>query len=348
MTLESATRDSVDPAAAKPVRAGIVGLGVGEAHLRSYQAIPGVEVAAICDIDPDRLGEIGARYDVAARHGDWRAVTEHADVDVVSICSYDDSHAAQVISALEHGKHVMVEKPVVLRRSEAEAVLRALEDSGRLLTSNLILRESPRFKEVKRMIAAGDFGEVFHIEGDYLHQILWKITEGWRGKMDFYCTFYGGGIHLIDLMRWLMGQEIEKVSAMGTDIPTRDSSYKYPDTITALMKFTGGATGKCTSTLAPQRTKFHALNVYGTKLTFANDMPDAKLFSGDDPADERAMTTPYPGMEKGDMLPEFIAAIRSGGRPAVDATDIFRVIDVCFAVWEAVQTGGTVEVDYLI
>lgn len=339
---------SLGHSATRDLRAGIVGLGVGEAHLASYQNIPGVEVAAICDIDPDRLAEIGDMYGVSSRHADYRKVTEDPDIDVVSICSYDDAHAAQIVSALNHGKDVMVEKPFVLHRHEAEAVLKALQASGRTMTSNLILRESPRFKAVKRMIEAGEFGDILHIEGDYLHQILWKITEGWRGRMEFYCTFYGGGIHLVDLMRWLMGEEITEVCAMGSDVLTRDSSYKYPDTITALLKFAEGATGKCTTTLGPQRTKFHALNVYGSKLTFVNDLPDAKLFSGDRPEDEQPMCVPYPGMEKGDLLPDFIAAIRENRKPEVNEVDIFRVMSVCFAVWDAVRTGQTIKVENLL
>ncbi len=332
----------------KTLRVGIVGLGVGEAHLRSYQAIKGVEVAAVCDIDPDRLDEIANLYSVAGRHGDYRAITENPEIDVVSICSHDDAHAEQLISAFRNGKHVMVEKPVALNRREAEEVYRAFSDSGCKITSNLILRQSPRFREVKRMIDAGEFGDIFYMEGDYLHQILWKITEGWRGKMDFYCTFYGGGIHLVDLMRWLMGEEFIEVTAMSNDILTKDTPYRYPDFFAALMRFESGAIAKCATTLGPQRTKFHALDVYGSKLTFTNDIPDAKIFSSDRDEDERAMSVPYPGMEKGDLLPEFIDAIRSGRKPEIDEKDIFRVMDVCFAVWEASQSGGTAKVTYLI
>ena len=332
----------------RPLKAGVIGLGVGEAHLESYREIENVEVRAICDIDPERLGAIGDAYGIGGRFTDYRRVTEDPEIDVVSICSYDDCHAEHLISALSNGKHAMVEKPVVLSRREAEAVYAVYEAGDRLLTSNLILRQSPRFQELKRRIEAGDFGDIFYLEGDYLHQILWKITEGWRGKMDFYCTFYGGGIHLVDLMRWLIGEEVVEVSAMGTDILTRGSAYKYPDTFVALMRFVGGALGKCAATLGPQRTKFHALNVYGTKRTFVNDMPHAKLFTGDEAVDEEVVTTPYPGMKKGDMLPEFVAAIRDGGRPAVDAVDIFRVMDVCFATWEAARTGARVKVDYVV
>jgi len=332
---------------AKPLKAGVIGLGVGEAHLKSYRRIDGIEVRAICDINPARLAEIGDTYDIGRRFKDYRKVTEDPEIDLVSICSYDAAHAEQILSALRHGKHVMVEKPFVLHRAEAEAVKRALDETGLLITSNLILRATPRFREVKAMIEAGAFGEVFMIEGDYLHQILWKITEGWRGGMDFYCTFYGGGIHLVDLMRWLLGQEVVEVSAMATDIPTRGSSYRYPDTYLALLRFEGGAIGKCATSLAPQRTKFHALNVYGTEKTFVNDLPHAKLFSSDDPKDETRIETAYPGTRKGDMLPGFVEAIRAGGRPEVDQADIFRVMDICFAVREAAETGGTVKVDYL-
>jgi predicted dehydrogenase len=331
----------------KNLRAGVIGLGVGEAHLRSYAAIDGVEVAAICDTNPVRLIEIGDRYGVGTRANDYRAITENPEIDVVSICSYDDAHAEQLLSAFRHGKHVMVEKPVVLHRREAEAVYRAFADSGCKITSNLILRRSPRFREVKRLIEAGAFGDIFYLEGDYLHQILWKITDGWRGRMPFYCTFYGGGIHLVDLMRWLMQDEIGEVSAMANNVLTRDTGYRYPDFFAALMRFGRGAIAKCATTLGPQRTKFHALNVYGSKLTFVNDMPAAKLFKGDRPEDESAMTVPYPAMEKGDLLPDFIAAIRTGGKPPVDEIDIFRVMDVCFAVAEAAEKGRTVKVQYL-
>ena len=328
---------------------GIIGLGVGEAHLLSYQSIKNVEVRAICDLNQSHLERIAKKYDIAKKYTDYRKIVEDPDIDVVSICSYDNYHAQQIISALQNGKHVMVEKPAVLHPHEAEAVLRELEGAKRFITSNLILRQSPRFREVRKRVINGDLGEVFHIEADYLHQILWKITTGWRGKMDFYCTVYGGGIHMIDLMRWIMRKEITSVCAMGTSKAVKGSNYQWPDTITALLEWDDGATGKCTTSLAVKRTKFHSLNVYGTKKTFVNDQPAATLFSGDDPKkDLRAITTPYPGMEKGDLLPEFIDCIRNGVKPAVNEVDIFRVMSVCFAIWESVSARKTVPVNQLI
>lgn len=330
------------------IRVGVIGLGVGEGHIAGYRDIPGCEVRAICDIDPMRLKDVGDRCDIANRYEDYRKVTESPDIDAVSICSYDDKHAEQTISACRNGKHVMVEKPLALFRKDAAAVLRAQQDSGRLLTSNLILRQSPRFKSLKERIAAGEFGEIFYMEGDYIHDILWKITDGWRGKMDFYCVTYGGGIHLIDLMRWLIGDEVTEVCGMGNRMRSRGSSYRYDDTIVNLLRFERGAIAKSLTTFAPKRPQIHALAVYGDRKTFINDLPDAKVFEGDEPAAESRDATPYPTVEKGDLLSDFISAIREGREPNVSARDVYRVMDVCFAAWESVQRGTTVSVSYMI
>ena len=79
-----------------------------------------------------------------------KKITESNDIDLVSICSYDNFHYKQLISAFNNGKHVMVEKPVVLYKKHAEAVIKAWKDSKCKITSNLILRQSPRFRKIKK------------------------------------------------------------------------------------------------------------------------------------------------------------------------------------------------------
>jgi len=186
--------------ASNPIRVGVIGLGVGERHIVGYREIPGVEVAGICDIDPAKMAAVAERQEVSDLHKDYRTLLADPSIDAVSICSYDDHHVEQAVTAFEAGKHVFCEKPVALDRNGLDRVVRAWSDSGKRLSSNLILRQSPRFIAVRDMVQAGEFGDLHYMEGDYIHQILWKITEGWRGKMDFYCVTYGGGIHLIDLM----------------------------------------------------------------------------------------------------------------------------------------------------
>ena len=330
------------------LKIGVIGLGVGEQHVIGYQRIPNVEVTDICDIDPSVLKIVGDRNDVPNRHQDYKQITENPNIDVVSIASYDNCHAIQAISAFENGKHVMIEKPLALNRHEAEAILRAQQDSGRFLSSNLVLRKSPRFQELKNWIAKGYFGEIVTIEGDYLHQILWKLTQGWRGEMEFYCVTYGGGIHMIDLMRWLLDEEIVEVCGMSNKKLTRGSKFNFDDTVTNLLKFKSGTVGRTTSNLGAQRPQIHGLSVYGTEKSFINDTPHAKLFHGDNSEDIEIVETNYPGIDKFGLLPDFISSIRNGDEPEVSAKDVFRVMDICFACYESLKAKKTVNVDYLI
>ena len=330
------------------LKIGVIGLGVGEQHVIGYQRIPNVEVTDICDIDPSVLKIVGDRNDVPNRHQNYKQITENPNIDVVSIASYDNCHAIQAISAFENGKHVMIEKPLALNRHEAEAILRAQQDSGRFLSSNLVLRKSPRFQELKNWIAKGYFGEIVTIEGDYLHQILWKLTQGWRGEMEFYCVTYGGGIHMIDLMRWLLDEEIVEVCGMSNKKLTRGSKFNFDDTVTNLLKFKSGTVGRTTSNLGAQRPQIHGLSVYGTEKSFINDTPHAKLFHGDNSEDLEIVETTYPGIDKFGLLPDFISSIRNGDEPEVSAKDVFRVMDICFACYESLKAKKTVNVDYLI
>ena len=332
----------------RKLKIGVIGLGVGEQHVIGYQRIPNVEVTDICDIDPSVLKIVGDRNDVPNRHQNYKQITENPNIDVVSIASYDNCHAIQAISAFENGKHVMIEKPLALNRHEAEAILRAQQDSGRFLSSNLVLRKSPRFQELKNWIAKGYFGEIVTIEGDYLHQILWKLTQGWRGEMEFYCVTFGGGIHMIDLMRWLLDEEIVEVCGMSNKKLTRGSKFNFDDTVTNLLKFKSGTVGRTTSNLGAQRPQIHGLSVYGTEKSFINDTPHAKLFHGDNSEDIEIVETNYPGIDKFGLLPDFISSIRKGDEPEVSAKDVFRVMDICFACYESLKAKKTVNVDYLI
>lgn len=330
------------------LRAGVIGLGVGEQHVRGYQAIPGVDVAAVCDLDADHARRLGRRYGVAVATDRFEDVTEDPSIDLVSICSYDPDHVPQAISALRHGKHVMVEKPVAVDRREAERLLEVQQESGLILTSNLILRASPRFREVHRLVRSGILGEVFYAEGDYLHAILHKLTSGWRGRVPGYSVVYGGGIHLIDLLRWIVGREVQEVSGMGARTLVAGSPFGGHDTTVSLLGFEGGAVGKCTTTLGPRRPKFHALAVYGTQGTFVNAPDVGHLYVSDRPEEARTVDAAYPGIAKGDLLVDFVTAAREGRTPEVSAVDVFRVMDICFTAVEAIDAGRTLPVRYSI
>lgn len=326
----------------------MIGLGVGEAHIEGYLRHPHCEVLGICDLDATRLTSVGDAFSIPFRTTRAEALIDHPEIDVVSICSYDNVHAQQAIRALRSGKHVMVEKPVCLSMEEAEAVLSAAQDSGRYLTSSLILRASPRFRHVKQLTEQKALGDLFYVEGDYLHGILHKITEGWRGKMDFYCVTYGGGIHLIDLLRWLVADEVAEVFSYGNQICSRDSAYRYPDCIVSILRFRNGCIGKTMTSLGCVRPQLHSLNLYGTRGSLFNGYETADWFESTHREEVKKITAPYPGVMKGDLIPEFLDAILAGRKPPINEIEIFRTMSVCFAAWESCRSGKPVKVHYII
>ena len=296
------------------IRAGVIGLGVGEQHALAYQALPGVELRAVCDIDPMHLDGVADRLGVERRFTEWRKITEDPEIDVVSICSWDDAHAEQSISAFQNGKHVMVEKPLCLNRRDAERVLRAQQDSGKRVTSNLILRKWPAFREMRRHL--GELGAIEQIAGEYRHDILWKLTNGWRSRMEGYSVTFGGGIHIIDLLRWMVGGEVSRVS-----------STDYRQASVCELSFENGLRAQAFTTFVGPGFA-HRLLIIG-----ANGEAEHKDAAR---------------VKKGALIRGFIDAIREDREPEVSARDMFRVMDICFACVEAAEQRRTVTVSYLI
>jgi predicted dehydrogenase len=331
------------------IRAGVIGLGAGERHVAGYARIPGVRVAAVSDPDPVRLRTVCDAHGVDQAYADWRDLLDDPAIDLVSVCSHDDTHVAQAIAAFEAGKHVMMERPSALYREEAERLLRAQQDSGKRISANTVLRENPRFKEIRRLAREGAFGDLFYLEADYLHQTLWRDGQGLRGRMDFFGVTYGGGIHLIDLMRWILGAEVKRIDGEGTRIKNRSQSMAHPDALTHVLGFDNAVTAKATTAFGSERGQMSRLNLFGSRMTFESDRRVGVGYHSDDPAAAPDIAeAPYRGMEEGDILPDFIRAVREDREPEVGATDVFRAMDVCLACWQAADQRRPVDVAYMM
>lgn len=329
------------------LRAAVIGLGVGRRHIAGFRAHAHCEVVAACDLSEQALAETKREFpEIKTLTRQAQDVLADPTIDVVSIATYDDCHSAQTSEALRRGKHVFVEKPLCLRPDEAAEIRGLLTARPQLrLSSNLILRMSPRFRRLKHDIVEGRMGRVYSLDGDYNYGRLHKITDGWRGRIPYYSVVYGGAVHLIDLMRWLIGDEVEAVSACGNQIASAGSQYKFNDCVAALLRFRGGAIAKVTSNYGCVMPHFHALTVYGTKATFVNGMDTAVLFEQADGGQKAStLTEPYPGVDKSELAYNFIDAIAGGGPQAVTADDVFNTMAVCFAVEQAATRNDWVTV----
>ena len=319
------------------LRAGVIGLGVGEQHILGYQANSRCQVVCLCDVNDEKLREVGSRHPGIPLTTSPRELLENPEVDIVSIASYDDSHRDQIIRALEHGKHVFVEKPLCLTRQEYYEIEAALAERPTLhLSSNLILRRVPRFIELRRRIQRGDLGQIYYLEGDYDYGRLHKLTEGWRGRLTNYSVVHGGAIHLIDLLLWLTGERVCEVFAYGNGISTQGSQFDGNDLVVSVLKFTNGMVAKISANFASVAPHHHRVCVYGSEGTFTQSHVGAAYHWSRDPeAASESVEDSYPGTAKGDMLQTFVQSILDGTRNEVTAREVFDAMNVSLAVSES-------------
>ena len=329
-----------------PLRAGIIGLGVGEKHIAGYETDGRCRVVALCDVDADRLKSVGERHPGRRLASDPRELLADPAIDVVSIASYDGAHYGQVMAALAAGKHVFVEKPVCLFEQELADIRQALAARPELkLSSNLILRKSPRFAGLRQRVRAGKLGTPYYVEADYNYGRLGKITEGWRGQADYYSVVHGCAIHMLDLLFWIFGERPVAVTAFGNALATRGTAFRFKDCVTALLKFPSGLIAKVTANFGCVLPHHHNLTVYGTAATFVHDQLGARLYTSRDPESAaQDVNDAYLGPAKGDMLPSFVTAILDGGEPEVSAADVLETMAVSLAIEKAAELEQTVRI----
>jgi len=330
------------------LNAAIIGLGVGERHIEGYEATGRCKVTALCDIDKDKLAEVSARNPGRHLTNSPDDILQDTSIDVVSIASYDNDHHTQIMMAIDNKKHIFVEKPLCLHDSEFNDIARKLKENPDIkLSSNLILRRTHRFLALKKRIDQGEFGSIYYMEGDYNYGRLHKITEGWRGQIPFYSVVHGGAIHLIDLILWLRGGRVREVSAFGNQIATKDTDFHFNDFVAALLRFEDGSIAKITANFGCVFPHYHNLSIYGRKCSFVHGAHGANYYHTRDPkVAPEGIDDIYPGTQKGDVIPSFVAHILDGSKPEVDSADVLEAMAVSLAIENSIKTGGTVSVEY--
>ena len=217
---------------------GVVGAGfVAAQHVEALRRIPGVRVALISASTPASAGLAAARLGVDAA-SDTRAIVDDPSIQVVHICTPNDSHVEVALAALAAGKHVVCEKPLAVDASQARAVARAAALTDRLTVLCHNYRFYPMVAELRARALAGALGRIHTIRGQYLQDWLLLPTDGnWRldpAKGGRSRAVADIGTHWIDLAEILIGTHLEAVLAdLRTVVPRRVSGSR--------QTFTSGA-----------------------------------------------------------------------------------------------------------
>jgi predicted dehydrogenase len=330
------------------IGAGVIGLGVGRQHARAYAALDRCRVVTVCDRDEARAREVAGEVGAGGIATDYRELLADARIQIVSIASQDDDHFEQTLAALRAGKHVFVEKPLCRSHEDALELKTQWLESGRQLASNLVLRSAPLYGWLREAITSGRLGVVYAFDGDYLYGRIHKITEGWRKDVTDYSVMQGGGIHLVDLMLWLTGQRPESVMAVGTNLATQGTAFRYHDFVAATFQFPSGLVGRVTANFGCVQRHQHVVRVFGTKGTFIYDDAGARLHESRDP-ECPALTVDHAALpaSKGDLIPAFVDAVLAGAAPVMSGQHEFDVVSACLAADRAVAAKQVERVNYV-
>lgn len=195
------------------VRVGVLGYGaIGHEHNRAIQAVEGLELAAICDANPDRIAAARTLSPDVAAHSDGAALLADPDVDLVVVSTWPSTHAEWALAALRAGKHVVVEKPFCLTTAEADEMVATAAEGQRALAVYQNRRWDPDYLALKAVVRSGAIGDVFHYEsfiGSYGHPCnFWHSDVALSGG-----ALYDWGSHYLDWLLDLAPSEVLWVSA---------------------------------------------------------------------------------------------------------------------------------------
>jgi predicted dehydrogenase len=217
-----------------PVRWGFLGAGgIAGAVAQDLAATPGNVLAAVAARDAGRAADFASRFGPARSYGDYRALVEDPEVDVVYIATIHPMHREQALLAIEAGKPVLIEKPVCLNADDAAAVFGAAEAAGVFAMEAMWMRTNPLIRQAERLIADGAIGEVRSVRAEF------GLGRSYDPAHRLYDLASGGGA-LLDLgvypatFAWLFLGKPAALAVTGTLAPTGADAtvalqWSYPD-----------------------------------------------------------------------------------------------------------------------
>lgn len=338
------------------IRVGVVGLNIGRVHVSEYGRLPGVRVAAVCDTDADRRGQVAAEHGIPHAFAEVGELFASGQVDAVSLCTPNASHAPLAMEAMRRGLHVLVEKPMAMNTIEARQMLAVSRETDRRLGVNFNHRMQPHVQALRRLIDAGELGEL------YFGRTTWHRRQGIPTRPSFVTRQHAGGgamidlgVHQLDQLLFLMGHpRIRSLSAQvytkfaGLDVP--DLAMDVDDFAVAFIRFENGATAQMEISWAGHHhiDEHRILQVYGTHagarrelIRYSGGPNDLTIYRRRDGAlTEEVVHDPPPATS---VQADFVDAIRTGRDPACSANHGLTTMMILDALYESSRTGREVD-----
>ncbi len=345
----------------KKIRVGIVGCGAitQRRHAPEYAANPDAQIAGFYDADPARAGELVARYGGKAYGSVDELIAD--EIDAVSVCSPNATHADVSVRALESGKHVLVEKPMALSLEETRRMIGAERASGKILMPDHNQRLIPTHLKARELLKDGAIGKPLFYQCNFKHSgpENWSINNTnstwFFSKVQARFGVFGDlGSHKIDLIRFLTGMEITDVFATLMTLDKRHpdgSLIDLEDNAVCQFRMEDGMPGIMHFSWTNYGQEDNGTTIYGDKgvMKIFGDYTDDIVLELRDKTTVKykvsSISTNANQLKSG-VIDEFVSAILENRRPIVAAVDGHNTLAVLTAGIESAREKKWRRVEY--
>lgn len=338
-------------------------IGCGRIATNHVKAVinNGLEFVAACDIVPENIDILLAKHSMQndesiARYSDYKKmIEEHPELELIAIATSSGAHAEIALYCIDHGINVIIEKPMAMSMADAEEIIKRSEKKGVKVSACHQNRFNVAVQQMRKALDENRFGKLSH---GSIH-VRWNRGKQYYDQATWRGTWADDGgclmnqcIHGIDLLRWMMGNDV--VSVYGV---TRQQQHDYleaEDVGMAVVTFANGAiaTIEGTTNVYPQNLE-ETLYLFGENGTVKLGGKSTNNIDVWDFADETEADQKNKGLEEAtsnvygnghtSLYADVIEAIKTDRKPYVDAVAGRNALEMILAIYKSMKTGEVVK-----
>ncbi|GCE07593.1 Gfo/Idh/MocA family protein [Dictyobacter aurantiacus] len=346
------------------LRFGIVGCGViGPTHAEALQSLPQAELVAVADVIPEKAQKLADKFHATA-YTDLQEMLDREQLDVVDVCTPSGMHGEHACQIMRSGRHVIIEKPMEIRKDRIEEILQVQRETGKKVAVISQHRFDEASQQVHQLIQEQALGRMVlgNAAIPWWRSQKYYDSGAWRGTW----ALDGGGIlmnqsiHSIDILQWLMG----RVKTIRAYTDTLVHKMETEDVAVAVLRFESGALGTISATTGAYPGATTRIEVFGDKgsaiieddrlgyLHLASqDSEEVGPYGGgrkkSDAAAAAAKSTAsdpaaLQASTHAQQIADMIRAIQEDGTPLVDGHSGRHPVEIILGIYEAASTGKEV------
>ncbi len=319
-----------------------------------------LNIVGVCDILPEKMEEILEKHGLEKeesihRYTDYKELLEKEQPSLVSIATESGNHAEIALYCIEKRVHVIIEKPMAMSIDDANKIINLAEEKNVKVSACHQNRFNVAVQELRKSVEAGRFGKISH---GSIH-VRWNRNKGYYDQASWRGTWAQDGgalmnqcIHGIDLLRWMMGDEVEEVYGA-----TRQQFHDYleaEDVGMAVVKFKNGAIGTIegTTNVYPKNLE-ETLYIFGENGTVKIGGTSTNNIDVWDFADETEEDVKNKGLAEAtsnvygnghtSLFADVIDAIENDRKPYVDAVAGRNALEMILAIYKSQKTGQPIK-----